>query len=65
MAQQDLIVRLGNAGHHQAKYMQECAGNEEVARAIVVEDLAGEDAASKHEENCSILVTIRLEAARA
>lgn len=52
MAQQDLIVRLGDTGHHQAKYMQECAGDEKVAGTIVVEDLAGEDAASKHEENC-------------
>ena len=32
--------------------MQECAGDEQVAGSIVVEDLAGEDAASKHEENC-------------
>ena len=40
--------------------MQECAGNEQVAGAIVIEDLAGEDAASKHEENCLTSETTKL-----
>ena len=39
--------------------MQECAADEQVAAPIHVEDLSGEDAASKHGENCFISETIR------
>lgn len=52
LAPQNLVVSLGDADDHEIQHVQEGAGDEQVAGAKVVKDLASEDAAGKYEEDC-------------
>ena len=53
LAEQDLIVRVGDTGHHETKDVHEAADKQQRTRTVVVKNFAHDRAAEEHEEDCN------------